>query len=123
MDQLSQRGKGLRALEERLPAGAKQLQRLNHKLDFPNPSAPQLYIAFQLVRLDHLVLDAAFHGHHLPQHALVDGPRIPERLDQLQEFRRQGRIPGHAASFDQHHPLPGLAPLRVVVFVAGQRPA
>ena len=32
-------------------------------------------------------------------------------------------VAGHAARLDQHHPLPGLAPLRVVILVAGQRTA
>ena len=113
----------MRALQERLAAGAKQLQRLHHEFDFPDAPAPELHVALQFVGLDHLVLDAALHGHDLAQHAFVDGPRIPERLDHLQKLGRQRLIARHAARLDQHHPLPGLAPLRVVVLVAGQRAA
>ena len=120
MDQLGQARECLSALQEGLSAGVQRLQRLRHELDFTNASTPELHVPLQLVGLEHLVLDAALHGHYLPKQTFVDGPWIPERLDHFQELRCQRSIARHPARFDHHHPLPALAPLCVVILVAGE---
>ncbi len=121
LGQLSQAGKRLGALEERLPPGLQHLQRLGYELDLADAASSELHIADHLVALEHIAFDAAFHGHDLPQYILVDGPRIAEGLDHLQKLRCQRSVSRHAARLDQHHPLPGLTPLRVVILVAGER--
>ena len=65
LDQLGEAGQRLGALQKRLPAGTKQLQRLHHELDFPDAASPELHVALQFASLDHFVLDAVLHSHDL----------------------------------------------------------
>src|SRR5208282_3694336 len=94
--------------------------------NFADTAATKFHVALQFIRTHHLPLDAVFNRADLVQNALADGMRITERLDHFDKFRRQGLVTGNVARLDEHHPLPGLAPLRVIVFVAfegtNQRP-
>ena len=46
---------------------------------------------------------------------------ITKGLDHFQKFRAQFRVAGDGAGFDEHHALPGLAPLGVKSLEAGKR--
>ena len=119
--QLFQGGNGRGLLEERLLAGVEQLQGLRDEFDFADAAAAQFNIALQFARLHHLVFQAGFHRRHAAEGAFREGARITEGLDHLQKFRAQFRVAGHGARLDQHHPLPRLAPLRVIGFKTFQR--
>src|SRR3954469_17597426 len=81
----------------------------------------ELYVAMNLAGLNHFAFNALFHGRDFLEEIMADGTGIAERMHGLYEFRRDCAIARDAARLDQHHALPGLAPLRVIVFVTAQR--
>ena len=94
------------------------LQRLNNELDFADAAAAELHVAFQFIRSDHFPFDAILDQRDFMQDALADGMGITKRLDHFDKFRRQTLVAGDMARLDEHHALPGLAPLRIIVFIA-----
>src|SRR5579859_1034319 len=94
-----------------------QLQRLGDKLNLSYSSSSKFNVSLQLVSSHHLVFNSILHRADLKKNALIDGPRVPERVNRFKKLRGQRLIPGNAAGLDQHHPLPGLAPLRIVILV------
>ena len=123
LDEFLQARQGLGTLEERLAAGMKELEGLGGEFDFADAAAAQLHVAVELAGSDDLVFDAVLHGGDFGQHAFVDGARVTEGLDHFEELGGERLAAGDAAGFDEHHALPGLAPLRVIIFVAGERTA
>ena len=95
---------------------------MDDELDFADAAAAEFHIATEFMAANNLGLDALFHGGDLAEHPFGDETRVTEGLDHFQEFMGEGGVAGDAAGLDQHHAFPGLAPLSIVVFVAGQRP-
>src|SRR5205809_8071163 len=97
------------------------LQRLRDKLDFANAATAELHVALDLPGFDDFLLDAIFHPADLAQETFVDGAGVTKRLYHLEELGAQRLVAGHGARLDEHHALPGLAPLNVIGFVTAER--
>ena len=120
LSQLPEGRQGLGALQERDASGLEQLRGLGHKFDLADSTAAELHIAVELAGPNDLRLEAGFHRRDLAQRPLAQRARVTEGLDHFQEFRGERSVSRHAAGLDQHHALPGLAPLRVEIFVPGE---
>ena len=115
-----QRRKGLRSLQERDATGVEQLGGLGDEFDFADAAAAQLHVAVLFAALDEFLLDAALHGSDFPKGSFAQRARVAIRLDHFQELGAKRGVTSDAAGFDEHHALPGLAPLGVKVLVAAQ---
>ena len=121
--QLFQRRQSLRPLQKGHFARMEKLLRLRDEFNLANAAAAKLHVSLEFTGANHFVLDAILHRADLVQRLRIDRARITKRLNGFQKFRGQPLVARHATRLDQHHPLPGLAPLRVIIFVALQRPA
>ena len=116
-----QRRQRLGILQEGNPPRLQQLQCLDDEFDFANSAASQLDVAIDFARLHHFVFNAQFRLGDFAQNPFAKRPRIAERLEHLEEFRGQRLVAGDTPGLDEHHPLPGLAPLRVIILVTAER--
>src|SRR5689334_10012069 len=98
-----------------------QLERLRDEFDFSNPTATAFDIAIDFTSLDHFVLDTFLDRGDLPEQPLIEGARITKGIDRFQKFVCEFVVAGYPTRFDQHHAFPSLSPLRIKVFVAGER--
>ena len=122
LDQLVQRGECLRVLKKGDAPGVEELDSLGDEFDLPNPAAAQLDVPINFAGLDHFVLGALLHLGDFAHAAFGQRARVAKGLNHFDKLGGQRGIAGYAAGFAEHHALPGLTPLRIIVFVAAERP-
>lgn len=83
----------------------------------PAGKPSEFHIAVDLACLDHFRFDALFGRRHPMHDPFANRPRVTKRLDHFQKLRGQSHIAGDEPSFDEHHSLPGLSPLRIVILI------
>jgi len=120
LDHFLEGGEGLRILEEGEVSTFKQLQGLDDELDFADTAAAEFDVTFEFTAPDDFGFDAVFHGGDFAEDLFGQEARVAEGLDHFLELAGECGIAGDAPGFDEHHAFPGLAPLGVVVLVAGE---
>src|SRR5215469_9579873 len=98
-----------------------ELERLDNKFDFTNASASEFYVALELVRSDHVALDASLDVCNLVEQIGRFNRRINKRLMLLQEFVCQLAAAGDSARLDQREALPSFAKASIIIFHALKR--
>ena len=69
----------------------------------------------------HFPLNPVLDRGHFAEHVGAQRRREPEGLDHFEKLGGQAFVARHTSRLDEHHALPRLAPLRVIIFVAFER--
>lgn len=111
---------GMGGLEEGQASAVENLEGLGEEFDFTDAATAEFDITVEGIGAHDLAFDAGLHFGHFGEEGIADGPGIAEGMDGLEEFTGEGGIAGDAPGLEEHHAFPGLAPLGVERFVAGQ---